>query len=108
MGLLPVMKLILFNPPAPDGRGFTREGRCTQEAGVWASQWPPVTLATAAAFLAGDGHEVHGVDFPALGLPVRDLEARIAALRPDAPLRSATAASRAPVRASSGRRIDSA
>jgi len=86
MGLLPVMKLILFNPPAPDGRGFTREGRCTQEAGVWASQWPPVTLATAAAFLAGDGHEVHGVDFPALGLPVRDLEARIAALRPDAAL----------------------
>lgn len=80
------MKVLLFNPPAPDGRGFTREGRCTQEAGVWASQWPPVTLATAAAFLAGDGHEVHGIDFPALGLTVRDLEARIAALHPDAAL----------------------
>ncbi len=78
------MKVLLFNPPAPDGRGFTREGRCTQEAGVWASQWPPVTLATAAAFLAGGGHEVHGIDFPALGLTVRDLEARIAAWRPDA------------------------
>ncbi len=78
------MKVILFNPPAPGGRGFTREGRCTQEAGVWASQWPPVTLATAAAFLAADGHEVHGVDFPARGLTVRDLAARIAALRPDA------------------------
>jgi len=78
------VKVLLFNPPAPDGRGFTREGRCTQEAGVWASQWPPVTLATAAAFLAGGGHEVHGIDFPALGLTVRDLEARIAAWRPDA------------------------
>jgi len=78
------MKLILFNPPTPDGRGFTREGRCTQEAGVWASQWPPVTLATAAACLAGDGHEVRCVDFPALGMTVRDLEAQIAAWRPDA------------------------
>jgi len=33
--------ILLFNPPAPDGRGYTREGRCTQEAGVWGTQWPP-------------------------------------------------------------------
>ena len=61
------MKVLLFNPPGPAGRGYTREGRCTQEEGVWASCWPPLSLATAAALLERDGHDVRLVDFPASG-----------------------------------------
>ena len=60
-------KILLFNPPGPSGRGFTREGRCTQEAGAWGTQWPPVSLATSAALLEKDGHDVTVADFSALG-----------------------------------------
>ena len=60
--------ILLLNPPHPDGKGFTREGRCTQEAGVWGTQWPPVSLATAAAFLEKDGHAVKVFDCPAVGI----------------------------------------
>ncbi|RJR44284.1 MAG: radical SAM protein [Desulfobacteraceae bacterium] len=60
--------ILLFNPPDPQGRGFTREGRCTQDSGAWATLWPPVSLATISAFLKEDGHRVRIVDFPALGL----------------------------------------
>ena len=77
------MKIFLFNPPAPDGRGFTREGRCTQESGVWATQWPPVSLATTAALLEADGHDVSCIDFPAVALGITELKAFIAGHRPD-------------------------
>ncbi len=65
--------ILLFNPPAPGGGGFTREGRCTQEAGVWATQWPPLSLTTAAALLEADGHSVEVQDFPAAGLDLKAL-----------------------------------
>jgi len=74
--------ILLFNPPAPGGRGYTREGRCTQEAGVWGTQWPPLSLATAAAMLRGDGRRVTLRDYPAAGLGVGDLEEDLRALRP--------------------------
>ncbi|MCG6538227.1 MAG: hypothetical protein L7F78_26800, partial [Syntrophales bacterium LBB04] len=76
-------RVFLFNPPAPDGRGFTREGRCTQEAGVWATQWPPVTLTTAAALLEADGHHLCVVDFPARGATIRDLQSLVRSEHPD-------------------------
>lgn len=74
--------ILLFNPPAPGGRGYTREGRCTQEAGVWGTQWPPLSLATAAAMLRSDGCRVTLRDYPAAGLGVRDLEEDLRTLRP--------------------------
>jgi anaerobic magnesium-protoporphyrin IX monomethyl ester cyclase len=75
-------EVLLFNPPAPDGRGYTREGRCTQEAGVWGTQWPPLSLATAAAMLRSEGRSVALRDYPAVGLGVRALAADLRALRP--------------------------
>lgn len=60
------MQVLLFNPPAPDGSGMTREGRCTQRSSFWGTQWPPVTLATAAALLEAEGHRVIVRDFPAM------------------------------------------
>ncbi|MFH1080041.1 MAG: radical SAM protein [Pseudomonadota bacterium] len=77
------MKVLLFNPPGPHGRGHIREGRCTQETGVWATQWPPVSLATAAALLGEDGHDVGVIDFPALGLGISALTETIRRKRPE-------------------------
>jgi len=59
------MNVALINPPSPDGSLFTREGRCTQRASLWATQWPPVTLAYLAAVLRDDGHEAYVYDCPA-------------------------------------------
>ena len=76
------VRILLFNPPAPDGRAYTREGRCTQEAGVWGTQWPPLSLATAAALLRRDGHRVTLRDYPAAGLDSRALAEDLRQLRP--------------------------
>ena len=76
-------KVLLLNPPHPEGKGFTREGRCTQEAGVWATQWPPVSLATAAAFLERDGHRLKVIDCPAIGLDRIGLESLARTFLPD-------------------------
>lgn len=75
-------RVFLFNPPGPEGRGYTREGRCTQEAGIWGTQWPPVTLATTAALLDQDDHEVQIVDFPAVGGNVGLLEQKLRSWQP--------------------------
>ncbi|MBA4421784.1 MAG: hypothetical protein C0390_01635 [Syntrophus sp. (in: bacteria)] len=74
--------VLLFNPPSTDGRGYTREGRCTQEAGVWGTQWPPLSLATAAALLRRDGRRVTLRDYPATGHDIRSLENDLRELRP--------------------------
>jgi len=74
--------VLLFNPPAPGGRGYTREGRCTQAAGIWGTQWPPLSLATAAALLRRDGRRVALRDYPAAGLDLRALEGDLRELRP--------------------------
>lgn len=60
-------KVFLLNPPGPENKAYIREGRCTQERGVWATQWPPVSLTTAAALLEKDEHTVKVMDFPSIG-----------------------------------------
>jgi radical SAM superfamily enzyme YgiQ (UPF0313 family) len=73
------MQILLLNPPAHDNKKFIREGRCTQEQGVWATLWPPLSLATMGAVLEEDGHVVKIVDCAAqeisrnaLGHVIRD------------------------------------
>ncbi len=61
------MRLLLLNPPTRAGKGFIREGRCTQEGGVWTTLWPPITLATMAAMLEQAGHDVRAIDAGAIG-----------------------------------------
>jgi len=56
------MKVLLLNPPSSDNKKFIREGRCTQEQGVWATLWPPLSLATMGAVLEEAGHVVKIVD----------------------------------------------
>lgn len=62
------MRVLLLNPPAEGNKKFIREGRCTQEQGVWATLWPPLSLATMGAVLERDGHGVRIVDCAAQGI----------------------------------------
>ena len=77
------MKILIFNPPAPDGSKMNREGRCTQKASIWGTQWPPLTLATTAALLEEDDHQVIVRDFPAAGGSAKDLIALVDREQPD-------------------------
>ena len=74
------MKILLLNPPTSDQRAFIREGRCNQEQGVWATQWPPITLTTAGAMLEAQGHAVTILDCAAQAITRADLLARIRAV----------------------------
>ena len=67
-------KVLLLNPPYGKGRGFNREGRCTQEASFWSTAWPPYSLASIAAVLRRDGHAAEVLDAPALGIDAAKLE----------------------------------
>ncbi|HEY7818198.1 MAG TPA: cobalamin-dependent protein, partial [Vicinamibacteria bacterium] len=72
------MKVLLLNPPTVEGKGFIREGRCTQEGGVWTTLWPPISLATIGAVLESEGRTVRARDAAATSYPraslLRDLE----------------------------------
>lgn len=76
-------RVFLFNPPHPEGKGFTREGRCTQESGIWGTQWPPISLVTTASILEEDGHRLKVVDFPAKGLGRVHLERILRSFQPE-------------------------
>jgi len=67
------MKTILLNPPTIEGTAFIREGRCTQEQGVWTTLWPPISLATAGAMLEEKGHEVEILDCAAQAISMDSL-----------------------------------
>ena len=60
----PGIKIILCNPPTSDGELVIREGRCEQSGGLWSTVWPPLTLATVAAFLEDRNHIVQLLDCP--------------------------------------------
>ncbi len=77
------MNIALINGPGPSGSLFTREGRCTQRASIWSTQWPPITLAYLAAVAHEAGHEGRVYDCPAAGLSAESLLAKLRALRPD-------------------------
>jgi len=80
------MRVILFNPPGPSGERFVREGRCTHEEGVWGTLWPPLSLATVAAVLREDGHEVRVIDAAASAMTADALGEVIATWKPEAAL----------------------
>ncbi|HLE68186.1 MAG TPA: radical SAM protein, partial [Vicinamibacteria bacterium] len=73
-----------MNPPTVEGKGFIREGRCTQEGGVWTTLWPPISLATIGAVLEHDGHRVEAKDAAATGYARKDLLQDIENAPPDA------------------------
>ena len=52
------MRVYLVNPPAVEGVGQVREGRCMQRESCWTAVWAPISLATMAKVLREHGHEV--------------------------------------------------
>ena len=78
------MQVLLLNPPTRQGKGFIREGRCTQEGGVWSTFWPPLSLATMAAVLEASGHRVQVIDSAAAGISWQNLIAEVKRKCPDA------------------------
>ena len=76
-------KIFLFNPADERGQGFTREGRCTQQAETWGTVWPPLSLACAAAVLLADAHEVILTDYSAPAKNAQSPAEIAAAQKPD-------------------------
>lgn len=58
------ISILLANPPTREGHLVIREGRCEQSGGLWTTVWPPLSLATIAAFLEQAGHRVRIMDCP--------------------------------------------
>lgn len=69
------LKILLLNPPYSRGRGFNREGRCTQEANFWSTPWPPYSLVSIAAVLRREGHTIKVLDCPACRIHPHELDA---------------------------------
>lgn len=76
------MKILLLNPPPAEGVNVVREGRCMQRTGAWTAVWAPVTLATAAAVLRGEGFEVMLTDGSVEEIDCEQLSGLIAGYRP--------------------------
>ncbi len=77
------MKIALVNGPLSDNASFTREGRCTQRASIWTTQWPPVTLAYLAAIALAAGHAPRVFDCPAAVISLRELLKILSQFKPD-------------------------
>lgn len=74
------MNIALLNPPYPVK--VVREGRCQHETAIWDSIYPPLSLATLAAFLR-DGHRVVLLDAIAEGKSEAAVLSELTAFRPD-------------------------
>lgn len=77
------MKILLLNPPDVNKGKFTREGRCTQDQGIWTTLWPPLSLVYIGTLLKKEGYEVKVLDCPAEGTVVTELEGIVRAWAPD-------------------------
>lgn len=77
------LRVLLLNPPGPRGCGYIREGRCEQRLSSFAYRMPPISLASIAALLLRNGHEVRILDAGTRPLPLEEVAYRVAAFRPD-------------------------
>ena len=77
------MKILLINPPSPEGTPFTREGRCMQKEGVWTTVWPPLSLCTIGAVLREAGFEVRINDCPSENIDAEGLKELLTDFQPN-------------------------
>src|SRR3970040_1495833 len=77
------MRILLLNPPLPDGDIYMKElGRCGRRS-VGGETWPQTGLAYLAAVAQRAGHEASILDGMAEGLSQPEAESRMAAWSPD-------------------------
>ena len=77
------MRALIVNPPAVDGVGFVREGRCEQRTASFQYLMVPISLPSTAAVLREAGHDVGLIDCIADEIGVTELGERIRAFEPD-------------------------
>lgn len=77
------MKVLLLNPPSHGDEKFVREGRCMQRGGAWTAVWSPVSLATTAAVLQQEGHEVRLFDCVVTDMDRAGLQDAVSHFQPD-------------------------
>ncbi|MEO5355788.1 MAG: radical SAM protein [Nitrospirae bacterium YQR-1] len=82
-GTFPYKSVLLLNPPDAAGEKFTREGRCTQQSGIWSTLWPPLSLVYIATLLKDNGYDVRVTDAPAEGINLTGLKVIIDSFRPE-------------------------
>ena len=77
-------RVLIVNPPALDLKSYTKETRCIQDAGVWLTNWPPITLAYIAGLLIREKQfEVMVKDCGPQNIDFKDLTNLIVDYRPD-------------------------
>lgn len=76
------MRVLLLNPPGPEGRGYIREGRCEQRLSAYAYSMLPVSLPLTAGLLRERGHEVRILDAVAAGTSTKGVLDEVAGFSP--------------------------
>ncbi len=76
------MKVWFINPPNLKGIGYIREGRCMQRVDVWATAWPPLSLATCAAVVKKQGIEVRLNDCVVEKIDIVQLKEKLLSFHP--------------------------
>lgn len=77
------MKVWFINPPTLNGTGYIREGRCMQRINSWTTSWPPLSLATCAAVIRGQGIEVELNDYAVEKINMMQLKKKLLSFCPD-------------------------
>ena len=77
------MKILIINPPAIDGIGFVREGRCEQRTASFQYLMVPISLPSIAAVVREGGHDVRIIDCIAEETDVDGLAAIFKEYQPD-------------------------
>lgn len=78
------MKILLFNPPSPEGTQYVRVERCMQKKSAWAgSLWQPMPLLYMSSYLKSKNYETLLVDAVAEGLTEDGAKELIRKQKPD-------------------------
>lgn len=75
-------KVVLINPPVPDGKLWVREGRCQQWT-IWGVPFPPMTLALLSTQLVREGLETLIIDAGPQGKDITAVLAECRSFQPD-------------------------
>lgn len=77
------MRVLLFNPPGPDGQGYIREGRCEQRLSSYMYRMLPVSLPSIAGLLRAEGHQVRILDAVGPRVPAESIPHEIRKFDPE-------------------------
>ncbi|HYD47386.1 MAG TPA: radical SAM protein [Terriglobales bacterium] len=77
------MRILLFNPPGPEGQAYIREGRCEQRLSSFMYRMVPISLPSTAGLLRAEGHQVRILDAISRELRDEDIAAEVQQFDPE-------------------------